>query len=74
MLLRPGCSYRYAALFAGAPTVSKSLDPEGNDIEGGDFAKRLLAMLKRENFVKSEIEGLRINRYTMLTIRQVWVD
>lgn len=50
------CSNRYAALFAGAPTVPKNVDPEGNDIEGGDFAKRLLAMLKRENFVKSEIE------------------
>ena len=49
------CSNRYAALFAGAPTVPKNVDPEGNDIEGGDFAKRLLAMLKRENFVKSEI-------------------
>jgi hypothetical protein len=57
MLLRLGCSYRYAALFAGAPTVSKNLDPDGNDIDGQDFAKRLLAMLKRENFVKSEIEG-----------------
>lgn len=73
MLLKRGCSYRYATLFAGAPTVSKNVDPEGNDIEGQDFAKRLLAMLKRENFVKSEIGGSSI-RQSMLTIRQVWVD
>lgn len=74
VLLKLGFSNRYAALFAGAPTVPKNVDPEGNDIEGGDFAKRLLAMLKRENFVKSENEGLRMKRYTTLTIRQAWVD
>jgi len=60
MLLKLECACRYATLFAGAPTVSKNVDPEGNDIEGQDFAKRLLAMLKRENFVKSEIGVSRI--------------
>ncbi|KAH0269333.1 cytochrome P450, partial [Aureobasidium melanogenum] len=43
----------YAALFAGAPTVPKAVDSDQEDINDQHFFKRITAMLKRENFVKS---------------------
>jgi len=42
----------YATLFAGAPTVSENVDPDQKEIDGQGFSRRLLAMLKKENFVK----------------------
>lgn len=43
---------RYAALFAGSPTVPKVVDPDQEEIQGQHFFKRITAMLKNENFVK----------------------
>jgi hypothetical protein len=55
MLLKLYFACRYATLFAGAPTVSKKIDPDQEEIDGQGFSRRLLAMLKQENFVKGEI-------------------
>jgi hypothetical protein len=68
LLLKLGFAYRYATLFAGAPTVSKSVDPDQEEIDGQGFSKRLLAMLKKENFVKGETEGPRVLSCRTLTI------
>lgn len=50
----PDLVSRYAALFAGSPTVPKVVDPDQEEIQGQHFFKRITAMLKNENFVKGE--------------------
>jgi hypothetical protein len=65
--------HRYATLFAGAPTVSKNVDPDQEEIDGQGFSRRLLAMLKKENFVKGEIGDLQMTSYKTLTTEQVWI-
>jgi hypothetical protein len=67
MLLKLVCAYRYATLFAGAPTVSKNVDPDEKEIDGQGFSRRLLAMLKKENFVKGELGDSRMTCYKLLT-------
>lgn len=50
---------RYAALFAGSPTVPKVVDPDQEEIQGQHFFKRITGMMKNENFVKGETTNLR---------------
>jgi len=49
---------RYAALFAGSPTVSKVHDTDQGEMDDHLFFRRLLGMTKKENFVK----GMNANR------------
>jgi hypothetical protein len=47
--------------------VSKNVDPDQEEIDGQGFSRRLLAMLKKENFVKGEIRELQMTFYKTLT-------
>lgn len=59
-LLRFDFTSRYSTLFAGSPTVPKAIDSDQDDVDDQHFFRRLLAMLKKENFVQSEIENLQM--------------
>ncbi|KAH0343929.1 cytochrome P450, partial [Aureobasidium melanogenum] len=43
----------YSTLFAGSPTVPKAIDSDQDDVDDQHFFRRLLAMLKKENFVQN---------------------